>query len=122
MQDQLNELKAYVWKRLGVRKFFAGKKNVDSLVEIAVSEWNSEFISHAKTEHEREVVAQGMLIGVKRMHQMLGDYRSEEEYGFVWIILFQALASAIVQILIKWWFESQQNKQAMEEMKRGLVG
>lgn len=123
MPDSLSELQRHVWRRLGVRKYIAGRDSVCELVEMAVANWDEAAVSNATTQGERDIVTQGMVIAIKRTHQMLGDYGDEDqEYGFLWAILFQALVGAIVQILIKWWLESQQNRATMMEMRKEIVG
>ena len=114
------ELNAYVWRRLGVRRIIAGRSAVNELIEAAIANWDHECLASAKDSKEREIVANGIVIAMKRTHQLLG--KSEDEYGFIWIILLQALASAVVQILIKWWMESASNKVLLAAMQRELVG
>ena len=120
MMKTREELNAYVWRRLGVRRIIAGRNTVNELIEAAIANWDHECLSSAKDSKEREIVANGIVLAMKRTHQMLGE--SGEEYGFVWIILLQALASAVVQILIKWWMESASNKVLLVAMKRELAG
>jgi hypothetical protein len=112
----------YVWRRIGVRKFIAGRDRVDELVEASIANWDSAAVDSVANMKELEVVIQGMVLGVKRTHEMLGRQSGKEEYGFIWIILLQALASAVVQILIKWWFESAENKKLMSSIQKELVG
>jgi hypothetical protein len=122
MSSELKEIQVHVWRRLGIRRLLAGKKTVMELAEIAVANWDEMAVSSAKDAKDMEIVAHGMMIGIKRTHQMLGDYELDEEYGFVWVILLQALASAIVQILIRWWQESRENRLAILLAKKELVG
>jgi hypothetical protein len=122
MSQELDEIQRYVWKSLGIRRLLAGKKTVMELIEIAVANWDEVAVSSARDAKEMEIVSQGMMIGIKRTHQMLGDYELDEEYGFIWVILLQALASAIVQILIRWWQESRENRLAILLAKKELVG
>lgn len=123
MPASLKEIQDHVWRRLGVRKFIAGRDRVDELIEIAVANWDDEAVRSAKDKKELGIVAGGMVIGIKRTDQMLGDHSySEQEYGFIWAILLQALVGAIVQILIKWWLESTENRILLESAKREIVG
>jgi len=119
---RLTELKEYVWRRLGVRKFLVGRERVSELVEIAVANWDHDAMKNAKGKKELEVVAQGMALGIKRTDEMLGGHGYEKEYGVLWAILLQALVGAIVQILIKWWLESAKNKVTLWALKKDLVG
>lgn len=120
MPSSLDYIQDYVWRRLGVRKFIAGRDRVNELVEASLANWDHEALTNAHNEKERSIVAEGMVIGVKRTDQMLGNH--EQEYGFLWAILLQALVGAIVQILIKWWLESSKNRVILWAAKKELVG
>jgi hypothetical protein len=122
MQDTLSEVQGIVWKKLGIRKYVAGREMVNDLVEITIANWDHEALSSAKDEVERQIVANGMLLGIKRSHEMLGRYDARQEYGFLWAILLQALVGAIVQILIKWWLESARNRVMIWAVKKELGG
>lgn len=122
MSASLKEIQGHVWRRLGVHKLIAGRGRVNELVEIAVANWDHEALKNAKDKKELAIVAEGMVIGIKRTDQMLGNYDSRQEYGFIWAILLQALVGAIVQILIKWWLESSQNRVVLWAAKQELVG
>lgn len=122
MSASLKEIQDHVWRRLGIRKVIAGRSRVNELVEIAVANWDHEALKNAKDKKELAIVAEGMVVGIKRTDQMLGNYDSSQEYGFVWAILLQALVGAIVQILIKWWLESSQNRVILWSAKKELVG
>jgi hypothetical protein len=121
MSKELNELQDHVWRRLGVRRLVAGRKRSNDLVEATVANWDSQAIANAKDPEQLDVVIKGISAGVKRTHQMLGDCELEE-YGFIWAILLQALVGAIVQIIIKWWMESSENKLKMWALKKELCG
>lgn len=120
MPASLKDIQEHVWRRLGVRKFIAGRDRVNELVEVAVANWDHDALSSAKDKAELDIVAEGIVIGIKRTDEMLGNY--EQEYGFLWVILLQALVGAIVQILIKWWLESAKNKLILWAAKKELVG
>jgi hypothetical protein len=122
MSASLKEIQEHVWRRLGVRKLIAGRDRVNELVEIAVANWDHEALKSARNKTELGIVAEGMAIGIKRTDQMLGNYDSRQDYGFIWAILLQALVGAIVQILIKWWLESSQNRVILWSAKKELVG
>lgn len=121
MSNELKQMQDYVWRRIGIRRLVAGRKRLNELVEAAVANWDADAVANAKDERELQVVADGMAVGVKRTHQMLGDYEIEE-YGFIWAILLQALASAVIQILIKWWLESRENRLVMLVAQKEITG
>jgi hypothetical protein len=122
MSSSLNGIQEHVWNRLGVRKLIAGRGRVNELVEIAVANWDHDALTSARDKTELGIVAESMAVGIKRTDQMLGNHDSRQEYGFVWAILLQALVGAIVQILIKWWLESSQNRAVLWTAKKEIVG
>lgn len=122
MTGPMQKIQNYVWRRVGVRKFIVGRDRVNDLVEAAVANWDGEAVSSAKDKSELKIVAAGMIVGIKRTHEMLSESESNQEYGFIWVILLQALVGAIVQILIKWWLESAKNRVMMWAAKKELVG
>ena len=103
------DLKTHVWKRLGPRKWLVGRAQVDLLTHLTVENWSPEFMEAADSDLERQIVAQGTLQGVKRMHQAVGGY-GDREYGMLWMLLLSSLASAIIQVMLRWWLERRANR------------
>ena len=103
------DLKDYVWKRLGLRKHLVGREQVDLLTQLTIENWQTEYYNAADSDAERQIVAEGTLIAVKRMHQAVGGY-SEREYGMIWMLLLSAVASAVIQVVLKWWLERRSNR------------
>lgn len=122
MQSPLEEIQQYVWRRLGIRKYMVKRETINDLVEIAAANWNHEYLTNATEEKERKIVVDAMIADIKRTHQMLGQYDSAQEYGFIWAILLQALVGAIVQIMLKWWLESAKNRILLWAVKKELAG
>lgn len=109
---KLDDLQQHVWRRLGPRKFLLGRKEVDLLTRLTVENWEAEYYTAAATDDERQIVADGTLVAVKRMYQAVGDY-GDREYGFVWTWLLSAIASAIIQVILRWWLERRRNRVMM---------
>lgn len=103
------DLKEYVWRRLGIRKHLLGRHQVDLLTQLTIENWQTEYYTAANSDAERQVVAEGTLVAVKRMHQAVGEY-SEREYGMIWTLLLSAVASAVIQVVLKWWLERRSNQ------------
>jgi len=103
------DLKAYVWKRLGPRKYLVGREQVDLLTQLTIENWQTEYYNAADSDYERAIVAEGTLVAVKRMHAAVGGY-GEREYGMIWAFLLSAVASAIIQAVLKWWLEKRSNR------------
>lgn len=105
----LDDIKAHVWKRLGIRKHLVGREQVHLLTQLAVENWESDFYNAADSDLERQVVADGTLASVKRLHQAIGGY-GDREYGMIWAFLLSAVASAVIQVILKWWLEKRSNR------------
>jgi hypothetical protein len=105
----LADLQQRVWRRLGLRKHFVGRDEVDLLVRLTVENWQSDYYSAAHSDAELQVVTQGTLVAVKRMHQAVGGY-GDRDYGMIWTLLLSAVANAIIQIVLKWWLERRSHR------------
>lgn len=103
------DLKEHVWRSLGPRKWLVGRSQVDLLTQLAVENWRSDYMQAADSDLERQIVAQATLADMKRMHQAVGGY-GEREYGMVWLFLLSGVASAIVQVMLRWWLERRANR------------
>lgn len=103
------DLKERVWKSLGPRKWLVGRSQVDLLTQLAVENWHSDYMQAADSDFERQVVCSNMLPDIKRVHQAVGGY-GEREYGMIWTLLLSAVASAVIQVLLKWWMERRVNR------------
>lgn len=103
------DLKKHVWRKLGPRKWLVGREQVDLFTQLAVEGWPSDYLQVADSEIERDVVAKNLLADVKRMHQAVGGY-GEQEYGMIWMFLLSAVASAVIQVVLKWWLERRVNR------------
>lgn len=116
---KLEELQQYAWKRLGVRKHIAGRKAVDDLVEIAVQNWEPEYLRRIDHQDSLAVFESEMLANMKRVYQAGGDY-GNAEYGFIWVFILSSIASALIKILIEWWLSRRENRDAMDFMRAEL--
>lgn len=103
------DLKEHVWRRLGPRKWLVGRAQVDLLTQLAVENWDSEFYTAADSDVERQIVADGTLNSVRRMYQAVGGY-GEREYGMLWMFLLSGVASAVIQVILRWWLERRSNR------------
>jgi len=113
----IRDLQTYVWRRLGVRKFLVGRAMCDDLVQLAVENWAGEFMRHAHTDQERKVVAGVIVQSVKRGHQLMSG-KDTQEYGMFWVFVLQAVASAVVHLILKWWLERRANRVLLAVWKQ----
>lgn len=120
VQMTLEGLQEHVWRRLGLRKHLVGRSEVNLLTRLSVENWQSEYYTAAASDSERQVVASGTLLAVKRMHQAVGGY-GEREYGMIWALLLSAVASAVIQALLKWWLERRANRAMLLVIQQELM-
>lgn len=107
-QDRLVD---YVWSQLGPRKYLAGRERVAELVEMSVSSWPAEVLGECRTDEELTTVVDASTNSLRR--RIRG-----REYGSILTLLLISLASAVVQVLVKWWLESRVNRVMMLVMRQ----
>ena len=115
----LDDLHEHVWRRLGPRKFIAGRQQVRDLVQLCVETWEPDKLQHCQTEREQQVYGLAVSGNVKRLYHACSGY-SDAEFGFLWTIVLSAIVSAIVQIIVKWWFSKGSHRVLMEGWKQEL--
>lgn len=116
----LEEFQDDVWRRLGPRKHMAGRGTVRDLVQLTIEQWDGEMLGYCESERERSVVAANIVANVRRMYHAVSGY-SDAEFGFLWAIILSAVVSAIVQLIIKWWFERASNRVLLMGWQRELT-
>lgn len=107
-QDGLTD---YVWQKLGPRKHLAGRKRVADLVEQSVRTWPAEVLGECRDDAERQMVAQAAVANIGRRIR-------DRQYGMIWTLLLTALASAVFQVLLRWWLERRSNRVLMLVMRQ----
>lgn len=103
-----DELDAYVWSQLSVRKHAAGRRVVGRIVADAVRDWPS--AAMARSDHG-EVQAFGSIYAKSLARR--GNYGM----GIILTLVLSALISEVVKTLIRWWLESRDNRAAMQAMR-----
>lgn len=99
------ELCLEIWQSLGPMKRVAGRRKIDELTRSAIENWEGEALDLCQGDEENtQLISEVMLRSVER---------DQQEYGFFWMFLLQALAVAIIQELIKRWFKSARNRSFM---------
>lgn len=105
----------YVWQRLGPKKHLVGKGRVTELVGMAVETWPSEVLGECRDDADRQVVAEVTVGGIRRRIR-------QREYGMLWTLLLTALASAVFQVILRWWLERRSNRVMMLVMRQEAMG
>jgi hypothetical protein len=104
-----DELNAYVWSHLSVRKHAAGRRVVSRIVADAVRDWPSAALARSD---RGEIQAFGSIYA-----KSLARRRQQYGMGIILTLVLSALISEIVKILIRWWLESRENRAAMQAMQ-----
>jgi hypothetical protein len=81
-----------VWQYLPPSKYLLGRKGVATMVERIIAAWEPAALLPTDRPVEASEVA-------GRIHE-----RVSGQYGTIWLIVFQALISIAIQVLIDWWF------------------
>lgn len=117
----LDDLREEAWKALPpIRKRLVGRETVNELVTIAVHNWEGDYLAACADNAQRQVYVSALLQAVKRAHQPVSGHEPQE-YGFIWVFLLSAVASALIQWLVKWWLDRNFNRECMAQWKRELA-
>jgi hypothetical protein len=115
-----DEAREAIWKSLPpIRKRLAGRKAVDEIAMLAVENWQDEYVRACKDEDQRTVYAKALVLQIKRTHQPASGHNAKE-YGFLWAVILQAVAVAVVQWLVQWWLERRANRVIMAGWKEQM--
>lgn len=106
------DLKLWVWRQVGIRRHLVGRKVIDDFVELAVQHWESEPLNHCRDAEQQQIVLESVLKSVKRGYQVVSG-KEVEEYGFFWTLVLQAVASIVVQLILRWWLDKRINRVRM---------
>jgi hypothetical protein len=104
-----DELDAYVWSQLSVRKHAAGRRVVSRIVADAVRDWPSAAMERSD---RGEVQAFGSIYA-----KSLARRQQQYGMGIILTLVLSALISEVVKTLIRWWLESRENRAAMQAMR-----
>lgn len=117
----LQDLQNQVWRRMPLAKVLVGRQAVCDMVQMAVETWPAEMLRHAQGENERSVVAKTLEQSVKRLYDACSFGDDGAKYGMVWTIIIESIISALVSLLIRWWYESSENRCRLILWKRELT-
>lgn len=117
----LAELQDLCWQELPpIRKRLVGRQNVNDFVQLAVENWAGEYLAACQDDMQRDIYVHALLQNVKRGHQVMSG-KEHHEYGFIWMFLLQAVASAVIQWLVQWWLERNANRAFLVIMQHELT-
>jgi hypothetical protein len=117
----LADLQSQCWADLPpIRKRLVGRDTVNDLLQLAVANWSGDYLAACQDNQQRDVYVHALLTQVKREHQAAGD-KDPNEYGFIWVLLLQAVAVAVVQWLVQWWLERLSHRALLTVMQYELT-
>lgn len=115
----LEQLQAWVWSELPVRKNLAGKEAVFDAVSAAVHEWPDELLSSSPAGSDQEMAAMLSLSKSVRRHMAL--VYGEKQFGSIWIVALQILLPLIVDLILKWWRRRKEHRARIRMWRRKWV-
>jgi hypothetical protein len=86
-----------------MRKHLVPRERIDELVDQAIRNWPSEVLTQCRDDDDFAEVMQANVGSLRRRIRA-------NDYGFLWTILLSALASAVIELLLKWWLERRANR------------
>lgn len=103
----LDQLQSHVWDRLpSVPRTLGGRRIVNRIVARAVMGWPIPVLEQCDAG-ETAIVAQHYTKSVERA------VKAEYGMGILLTLVLSALVSEVVKILVRWWLERQENRDAM---------
>lgn len=103
-----HELTDMVYDRLPWRLRLAGRDVVSRVVEDAVRTWPVPVLRQCDSG-ETEVVGTFLARSLKRRSHQYGT-------GIILTLILSAVISEVVKILIRWWLERRENREAMMQL------
>lgn len=88
-----------------IRKRVAGRQTFNELLAATVQSWSPEAAAACQDDDGRRRFARELLERVRNRHQAMTGH-TQQEYGFIWMFLLAAVASAVIQWLIKRWLDN----------------
>jgi hypothetical protein len=103
----LDELQTHVWEQLPtVPRTLGGRRIVNRIVRRAVKGWPIPVLEQCDAS-ATQVVAKHYTKTVERA------VKHEYGMGIILTLVLSALVSEVVKILVRWWLERQENREAM---------
>lgn len=115
------DLEAQAWAALPpIRKRLAGRGAVNDLLRVAVRNWSGEYLATCRDDRHRQQYARDLLGRVQQGYASASGI-APGEYGFVWVFILQAVASALIQWLVAWWLERHANRVLIEGWQQEMA-
>ena len=102
----LEDLDAYVWSQLSLRRYAAGRALVARLTRRVVRKWPHAVMAENRPE-SYAAVTEGIVRSIERSE------RQQYGMGIILTLVLSALISEIVKAVLRWWLESARNRVAL---------
>ena len=111
----LDELQNHVWEQLpSIPRTLGGRRIVNRIVRRAVKGWPIVVLRQCDAALT-QVVAKHYTKTVERA------VKHEYGMGIILTLVLSALVSEVVKVLVRWWLERQENRDAMRTLAREML-
>lgn len=115
------ELESAAWNDAPpIRKRMAGRETFNELLAVAVRNWSPQSVAACADDRLRHQYARELLDQVRAGHQQMTG-QSQQEYGFIWVFLLCAIASAVIQWLIKRWLDNHFSESDLQAWQQEMA-
>ncbi len=106
-----------VRRLLPLRSRLVGRERLNDLVMISVQEWPCESLLNGEAYHE--ILMERTRKRVVRTYEALhGD---DQKYGALWEFVVSAVASAILQHILEWWWEKRSHRVCLAGWQKAMA-
>jgi hypothetical protein len=109
--EDYEKFQQMVWGKLPMRKWLAGREKVYDCISVVVQEWPDDGFALADSGHAAETpIIKSLMADVRRhLHLAYG----EQEFGFIWTIILQAVLYEVILMILEWWRNKKTNRMAL---------
>ena len=96
-----------------LRKRVVGRQTFNELLQVAVQNWAGDYVNACVDDRQRQQYARELLERVRYGH-MKAIGANQQEYGFIWVFLLSAVASALIQWLVQRWLDRHFTREMLQ--------
>jgi hypothetical protein len=105
----LDGLGQQVWDELPALYRVGGRRLCSRIVRRAVATWPSPVLEQCDAE-------QSAVVGKYHARSVERSVRANYQMGFLAMLIFSAMVQEIVRILVRWWLERGEHRDAMRQL------
>lgn len=103
-----------------IRRRVCGRERFNELLALTIRNWSPDYIDACHDDVHRRRYARELLDRVRHDHQQITGM-GQQEYGFIWVFLLCAVASAVIQWLVKRWLDNHFNRDMLQAWQREVA-